>query len=364
MIKPFPGTVLENMIKFDPRASSYGGRVSSSILDVAKKAGVTKSTVSRVLNNQPHVSKTTKEKVLKAIRELDFHPNPYARSIVSGKTRTVGLLVPNLSSSFYVEIVEGIMDEISSQDYGLLIYKSEGKDEEILKRVFYKSKTDGIITITPRFREKSFVDAFKDSLPFVLINHRNTEIEAPYVCFNNFNGGYMAAKFLLELGHRDIACIAGRLSSQSTRDRFNGLKKALEEADVPFDKFWIKIKGEDFEDSIAEIIMRWAETERVPTAIFTYNDLTAFDAIAVLRELGLSVPRDVSIVGFDNIRMARYSRPPLTTINQSMERIGKMGSRMLLELIRGGALEQKKITIEPELIIRDSCEKPILRRRA
>ena len=334
-----------------------------SIIDVAKRAGVTKSTVSRVLNNQPHVTAKTREKVLKTIEELDYQPNPYARSIVTGKTMTVGLLVPNLHSSFYVEIVEGIMDEISSQDYGLLIYKSEGKDEKILKSVFHKSKTDGIITITPRFREQSFVDAFQDSQPFVLINHRNSEIEAPYVCLNNFNGGYMAAKFLLELDHRDIACFTGRLSSQSTKDRFKGFKKALEENNVLLDESWIKIKGVHFEDSVAEIIMHWAEIEKMPTAIFAYNDLTAFDTIAVLRELGISVPRDVSVIGFDNVRMARYSRPPLTTINQSMERIGKTGSRMLLELIQGVTLDNMKITIEPEVIIRDTCDKPNLRRR-
>ena len=109
--------------------------------------------------------------------------------------------------------------------------------------------------------------------------------------------------------------------------------------------------------------MHWAEIEKMPTAIFTYNDLTAFDTIAVLRELGISVPRDVSVIGFDNVRMARYSRPPLTTINQSMERIGKTGSRMLLELIQGVTLDNIKITIEPEVIIRDTCDKPNLRRR-
>jgi len=335
-----------------------------SIIDVAKRAGVTKSTVSRVLNDQPHVSLKTKEKVLKAIEELDFQPNPHARSIVSGRTQTVGLLVPNLRSSFYVEIVEGIIDEISSQDYGLLIYKSEEKEEDILKRVFHNSKTDGIIAITPRFREQSFIDAFQDHLPFVLINHRNTEIEAPYVCFNNFAGGYMAAKFLLGSGHREIACLAGRQTSQSTRDRFAGFKKALAEAEVTLNKVWIKIKGKDFEDSVARIITNWAENAKMPTAIFAYNDLTALEAIAVLREQGYSVPGDVSVMGFDNIRMACHSRPPLTSIDQSMERIGMTGARMLLDLIQGDTLEEKKITIEPELISRDSCDKPTLRRRA
>lgn len=332
-----------------------------SILDVAGKAGVSKSTVSRVLNNQPHVSTKTKEKIFKVIQELDFQPNHYARSIVSGKTKTVGLLVPNLRSSFYVEIVEGIVDEISSREYGLLLYKSEGKDENFLKRVF-KGKTDGIIAITPRFREQSFIDVFQNEQPFVLINHRNTQIEAPYICFNNFKSGYMAAKFLIDLGHREIACFTGRLTHQSTKDRFEGFKIACQEYDFPLENSRIRIKGVDFEDSVEEIILDWAKEERLPTAVFAYNDLTAFDVIAVLREIGISVPGDVSVMGFDNIRMARYSRPPLTTVNQSMELIGKSGAGMLLALIQDVTLEKNTITIEPEIIIRDSCDKPISRR--
>ncbi len=334
-----------------------------NILDVAKKAGVSKSTVSRVLNKQPHVSEKTKEKISKAIQELDFKPNPCARSIVSGKTKTVGLLVPNLRSPFYVEIVEGIVDEISSQEYGLLLYKSDGKDEKLIKSVFHKGKTDGIITITPRFGEQSFVDIFQNEQPFVLINHRNTRIKAPYVCFNNYKGGYMAAKFLIDLDHREIACFTGRLTHQSTKDRFEGFKKALKDSGVPIEDSWIQSKGVHFEDSVAKIILDWVKEKKVPTAIFTYNDFTAFDVIAVLRELGFSVPGDVSVMGFDNIRMARYSRPPLTTINQSMELFGKSGAGMLLALIQGVTLEKNKITIEPEIIIRDSCDKPSQRRR-
>jgi len=335
-----------------------------SIVDVAMRAGVTKSTVSRVLNNQPHVSSKTKEKVLKVIEELDFLPNPHARSIVSGKTQSVGLLVPNLRSPFYVEIVEGIIDEISRHDYGLLIYKSEGKKDDILTRVFHDSKTDGIIAITPRFREQSYLDSFQDRLPFVLINHRNTEIDAPYICFNNFEGGYMAAKFLLGLGHKKIACLVGRQTSQSTRDRFAGFEKKLVETELPLNDQWIKIKGEDFEESVAPIIVNWAKQGIMPTAIFAYNDLTALEVIAVLREQGYTVPEDVSVIGFDNIMMSHHSRPPLTSIDQSMARIGMMGARMLLDLIQGKTLQDKKITIEPELISRDSCDKPNIRRRA
>ncbi len=333
-----------------------------NIIDVARKAGVSKSTVSRVLNNQPHVSAETKSRIFKTIQELGFQPNPYARCIVWGKTKTVGLLVPNLRSSFYVEIVEGIVDEISSHDYGLLLYKSEEKEEKLLKSVFPRGRTDGIITITPRFREQSFVDSFKNEQPFVLINHRNTQIDAPYVCFNNFRGGYMAGKYLLDLGHREIACFSGRLSSQSTRDRFEGFQKALKEAGVSGKGYWNQIKGVHFEDSLSGIVLKWVKEKRVPTAIFTYNDLTALEVIAVLREAGLSVPGDVSVMGFDNIRISGYSRPPLTTVNQHMEFIGRTGARMLLALIQGVTLEKNKVTIEPELIIRDSCDKPNQRR--
>jgi len=333
-----------------------------NIIDVARKAGVSKSTVSRVLNNQPHVNIETKKKIYQAIQELGFQPSPYARSIVWGKTKTVGLLVPNLRSSFYVEIVEGIVDEISNHDYGLLLYKSEGKDEKLLKKVFPQGRTDGIITITPRFREQSFVDAFKNEQPFVLINHRNTQIDAPFVCFNNFKGGYMAGKYLLDLGHRRIACFSGRLTSQSTRDRFEGFRKALEDGGVQLEEYWNKVKEVHFGDSISEIIGKWVKEKRIPTAIFAYNDLTAMEIIAVLREENLSVPGEVSVMGFDNIRMSAFSRPSLTTVNQSMETIGKTGAGMLLTLIQGVTLDKNKVTIEPELIIRDSCDKPKSRR--
>jgi len=332
--------------------------LSINIIDIAKRANVSKSTVSRVLNGQPHVSKKTRETIFRIIEELDFQPNPYARSIVSGKTKIVGLLIPNLKSPFYIEIMEGIVDEVGRNDYGLLIYKSEDKDEKILKKVFHKGRTDGIIAITPRFHEQSFVDAFKDDQPFVLINHRNTQINTPFVCFNNFKGGYMAAKFLLDLGHRDIACFAGRISSQSTKDRFEGFKKALKEADVNLNESRIRIKGMHFEESISNIIVEWSRENKMPTAIFAYNDLTAFEIIEVLKELGFSVPGDVSVIGFDNTEMSRHFHPPLTTINQSMKKIGESGANMLLSLIQGVTLKKNKITIEPEVIIRGSCDKP------
>jgi LacI family transcriptional regulator len=333
-----------------------------NILDVARNAGISKSTVSRVLNNQPHVKAETREKIYRTIHEMNFYPNHSARSIVFGKTSTVGLLVPNLTSPFYVQIVEGIVDEISSRDYGLLLYKSEGKDEQFLKNMFHQGKTDGIVTITPRFREKDFVEAFQHELPFVLINHRNTQIDAPYVCFDNYQGGYMAGKYLVDLGHSEIACFSGRLTSQSTKDRFNGFKKALRESGVQLDDRWTCVKGIHFEHSTAETIQRWFVEKRIPTAFFAYNDLTATEIIAVLRELNVSVPDEISVMGFDNIRMAQYTRPPLTTINQSMEMLGRKGARMLLDIIQGVDLKEKQLTIEPEIIIRESCDKPNLRR--
>ena len=330
----------------------------SNIVDVARMAGVSKSTVSRVLNGQPHVKPATQEKIRAAIRELDFEPNPSARSIVLGSTRTVGLLVPNLSSPFYVEIMEGIVSEISGHEYGLLLYKSEDKDEAFLKKVFLRGRTDGIIAITPRFREQSFVEAFQGEQPFVLINHRNTQIDAPYACFDNFGGGQEAARYLLELGHTQVACFAGRLASQSTRDRFEGFRKAFEEAGRPLAGEWVCVKGEHFEDSVAPILQSWAARGRLPTAVFAYNDLTALEVIAVLRELGAPVPERVSVLGFDNIRMARYSRPPLTTVSQAPELLGRSGARMLLKLVQGRPLEQTRVTIAPQLIVRESCTKP------
>jgi LacI family transcriptional regulator/LacI family purine nucleotide synthesis repressor len=329
-----------------------------SILDVAVRAGVSKSTVSRVLNNQPHVNSATREKVHQAIREMDFQPNAHARSIVSGRTQTVGLLVPNLHSPFYVEIVEGIVDEISSREYGLLLYKSEGKDERLLKRVLHRGTIDGIIAITPRFKEQSFIDAFGREVPFLLINHRNTEIDAPYVCFDNFAGGVMAGKFLADLGHRRIACFTGRLENPSTRDRFEGFRQALASAGLSLEDPWLRVKGLHYEDSVDKCIREWMRRGRLPTAVFAYSDLTALEVIAVLREGGLSVPDDVSVLGFDDIRMARYSRPPLTTISQSMEVIGRSGAGMLLRMIEGEPENPKTLTIEPRMVVRDSCGEP------
>jgi len=190
----------------------------------------------------------------------------------------------------------------------------------------------------------------------------NTKINTPFVCFNNFKGGYMAAQFLINLGHSKIACFTGRLTHQSTLDRSEGFKKALAESGKSVEGVRILNKGVHFEDSAASIVIEWAKKEKMPSAIFAYNDLLAYEIIGTLMELGLSVPGDVSVLGFDNVRMARYFRPPLTTINQSMETIGKFGAKMLMSLIQGNTLNKNKITIEPEIIIRDSCDKPNLRR--
>jgi LacI family transcriptional regulator len=331
---------------------------SSNIVDVARRAGVSKSTVSRVLNGQPHVSAAAQQRIRDAIHELGFEPNPSARSIVLGSTRTVGLLVPNLSSPFYVEIVEGILSEISGHEYGLLLYGSEDKDEAFLKKVFVRGKTDGLIAITPRFREQSFVEAFAGEQPFVLINHRNTTIDAPYACFDNYSGGGEAARYLIELGHTRVACFAGRRTSQSTRDRLDGFRDALARAGVTLREEWLRVKGEHFEESVVPTLLSWAAAGSLPTAVFTYNDLTALEVIAGLHELGIAVPDGVSVLGFDDIRMARHSRPPLTTVSQSPELLGRSGARMLLDLIEGRPLGETRVTIAPRLVVRESCAPP------
>lgn len=358
-MEPFPGSVPRSLR--EPEAALAQ---PISIVHVARKAGVSKSTVSRVLNDQPHVGPDTRERVFAAIRELDFQPNASARSIVFGRTRTVGLLVPNLSSPFYVEIVEGIVSEISSRDYGLLLYTSEGRDESILRKAFRRGRTDGIITITPRFREQRYADAFHGEQPFVLINHRNTQIDAPYVCVDNFRGGYVAGRHLIELGHTEVACFSGRLTSQSTKDRFEGFQAAFREADLPLRDQWLCIKGEHFEGSTDRILQAWAGQGQMPTAIFAYSDLTALEIVAVLRELRIDVPERVSVLGFDDIRMSRYSRPPLSTVSQAPERLGRCGADMLLQLIEGNTLSQTRITIQPELVTRESCRNPIPRRES
>ena len=329
-----------------------------NITNIAKQAGVSKSTVSRVLNNHQYVREDTRKKILKVMSELDFQPNTQARNMVVGKTRTIGILIPNMTSSFYIEILEGVLDSTSNNEYSFLVYKSEDKDESLLQKVFHHGRIDGIIAITARFREQSFVETFNNKLPFVLINHRNTEIDAPYVCFDNFKGGYMATEFLINLGHKRIGCFTGRLNHQSTKDRYCGYVKAMEDAGLPIEQSYVRSKGVHFENSVLGTLTEWHEQNKIPTSIFAYNDLTAIEITSILRDFGLKVPNDVSVIGFDDIKLAELNRPPLTTIQQSMKLIGIKGAQMLFSLIEGVPLHDQQVSLEPKIIVRETCDKP------
>jgi LacI family transcriptional regulator len=337
-------------------ARAEGSSESVTILDVAREAGVSYATVSRVLNNKAHVKPEKREAVLRAMARLGYVANQQARSLAGGRSRVVGLLVQGLESSYTGEIVRGIDEELAAAQYDLMLYTTHRRNtkESVYVAAISRGMADGLLLSLPRNPEAYIETLRRQNFPYVLIDHQGIGDEHRSVCATNWQGAYDATRYLLELGHRRIGFITGAMELGCAVDRLAGYRAALEECGISADPALV-YEG-DFLRPAGFVGARalLALPDR-PTAIFASNDEMAFGAIEAAHDRGLRIPDDLSVVGFDDIPQSAIVHPALTTVRQPLAQMGRVAAEMLLRLIHDSRSQVERSVLPTNLVIRHSC---------
>lgn len=332
--------------------------MATSIKDVAKDAGVSIATVSRVLNDVDVVNEETKKKVLAAIKKLGYRPNIVARSLKTQKTRTIGIIIPDISNQFYPEIVRGAEDVANIYDYNIMLCNTDldmEKETEYLK-VLKEKMSDGVLYMSNSLEEDMLNLIKQLQIPMVLVETTNDKEDIPSVTIDNEKAAYDGVTYLINKGNRKIAYIgASEDMANASAVRYKGYKKALEENNLQVDKnrtYFSNLKAKDGYEGINKIL------DRVDVdAIFCSSDEIAMGAINALRDRGIKVPEDVDVMGFDNIYSASIFYPKLTTVAQPIYDMGSVGMRMLIKLINNQKMDNTNYVLPHQLIERDSCKK-------
>jgi LacI family transcriptional regulator len=327
--------------------------------DVARYAGVSPSTVSYVLNDGPRsVSTHTREKVLKAIRDLGYHPNAVARNLRSQKTTTIGLIIPDTCNTYFAEVAEGIESVAFERNYTVVFCNSDYKVERelVYANHLVSDQVAGVI-ILPASNNHDAIKLLSDNnIPTISLDRYLTGENLPSIVADNFRGGYIATKYLIELGHTRIGCVSRPVSLSHTQDRVNGYLQALSEANLKHDDDLFARGGYRMENGKKAMEYLLA-LEKPPTAVFCYNDMMAIGALRAAYEKGLHVPQDISIIGFDDIIESAYTCPALTTVRQDKFEMGRYGMKILFNMIEEDSTGFKLNEIQPldvELIVRES----------
>lgn len=324
-----------------------------TIRDVALRAGVSHQTVSRVVNGETNVSAETKMRVDEAISFLGFRPNAIARYMAKGNTRTFACISPNLTDYTFSSLIEGA--ESYSREKGYFLISATAQDEKsfslLIEQLVNSGLTEGLLVINPYSDERH--NFLPKDVPVVFMGASPRSEGFASVALDDVQGGYLATKHLISLGHRDICLISGPLEEDCTQDRLNGYKRALKEANIEFDPS-LTYAGDwsatSAQAGVDELIRRGAKF----SAIFAQNDRMAVGAIHHLQKSGLRVPEDISIIGFDDMPLASYFYPPLTTIRQDILTIGSKAAQLLLEAKEDPSAKIQQLLFPPELIIRSS----------
>lgn len=327
-----------------------------TIIDVAREADVSYTTVSRVINGKGYVRAATRERVLQAMTRTGYTVNRQARVLAGGRHQVIGLLVPELDTSYVGEILRGIDEEIAAAGYDLMLYTTHRRRtrESIFVNSITTGMTDGLLMILPVDPAAYVTSIRRRDFPFVLIDHEGLDNEGPSIGATNREGAHQAMRYLIELGHRRIGFITGNMEMDCALERLAGYREALAEHGIPGDETLVA-EGNFHRPLAFQRTRDLLGLADPPTAIFASNDVSAFGVMDAVRDIGLRIPDDVSVVGFDDIPDAQTSNPALTTVRQPMREMGARATRMLLERIAGEDLEPPRIELPTELIVRDTC---------
>ncbi|NLE64996.1 MAG: LacI family transcriptional regulator [Elusimicrobia bacterium] len=319
---------------------------------MARRAKVSITTVSRVINHIPSVDQKNVLRVEEAIAELKYRPNVSAQRLASGANNSIGLVMPGypgiFHSFFAIEIIRGVGHACESLKQDMVFHITDGTNP--LSSHFL----GGIVFADIIENRRQVQDAIDQHVPCLVVNNVVQDIPVSYVAINNLRGGQIAAEYLVGLGHRRIGTITGNLKTQAGFDRFDGFMRGIDEAGVEIPKEYV-YRGDYSRRSARQGAELLFSMQDRPTAIFAQSDDMALEAIAVAYEMGVRVPEDVSIIGFDDNPQAIYGPVGLTTIRQPIFEMAEKGVRVLHDMVNGRREDVCRLLLDPELVVRDSC---------
>jgi LacI family transcriptional regulator len=335
--------------------------------DIAQKAGVTKATVSMVINNDKRITETTRQKVLKIIQELKYYPNESARKLAMGKADTIAFMAPRFGPPFIASILEAFEDKAFENDkviQGIQPYATRNQTalmEDILKKILYGRKADAVVILTQKPSEETVKEYIENKIPMVLIENEVKGVHSVRV--DNFLGAERATEYLIKKGRKNIGLIAGAVDANpnwsanpSAMERFQGYQKALKSNGMKFDPdkavFVVQYAYEEGAESLEQLLRK---NKKLDAVFCAAGDIVAIGVMEQAKKRGLNIPGDLAVIGYDDLLASRMLNPPLTTVRQSFREIAAIAFGMAMDSIEGKLKEEKHIVIEPELILRDSA---------
>jgi len=327
--------------------------------DIAKAAGVSRSTVSRVINDHPNVRDDVRKRVLSVIEDTGYHPNAAARTLAGNRSHMIGLVLPRNVSSFFTDpyfprLTQGIAQACNQHNLTLALFLVSTKDDEekIFPRVSRKGLLDGILVQSGQIGDQLIDRLLTTQMPFVIVGRPHHSNGVSYIDVDNVNAAYNAVCHLLRLGYRRIGTIHGTPDSTVSIDRLEGYRNALLERGRIVDPSLI-VEG-DFTEESGYFAMQKILVAK-PDAVFAASDIMAIGAMRAIREAGYCIPEDIAVVGFDDLPLTNPPDPLLTTVRQPVNQFGIMAVDILLDLIENGTYPPRRVIMDTELIIRDSC---------
>ena len=330
----------------------------ATMKDIARLAQVSTSTVSHVINGSRFVSDEIRDKVMRIVVELNYTPSYIARSLKVKATKTIGLLVTATNNPFFSEVMAGVEQYCQKNQYNLIIATTGGDAKRLqqnLQTLIHK-QVDGVLLMCGDSRFQADME-LTVPLPLVVMDWWFTELNADKILENSERGGYLATKSMVDAGHQKIGIITGNLRKSVAKNRLQGYKKALSEANIVLNPDWIVESHFDFEGGIVGAQKLLALSDR-PTAIFCCSDTIAIGAYQAIQNQGLRIPQDISIMGYDDIELARYLFPSLSTISQPKAELGKLAVETLLQRIQEPNENYRTLVLEPTCILRESISSP------
>ena len=339
-------------------------RLRVTINDIAQKAKVSASTVSRVIADNPRISTATKEKVLKIMEEMNYHPNMIARSLVNRSTKIIGIIMPGMAEQsfkhpFFPELLAGIASMANKKGYKILLANVDTVEEEkqMVKELTLSGMTEGLILLTSRDQGSSLEQLVEEHFPFVVVGRS----ENPYVNWvdnDNFHIGYQLAEHFIKQGHREIVFLGYSPGALVTKDRLNGYKRALQDHQLPFDPELV-VESKFITDNGYDLMKAFLADGGRTTAVLACDDYLAFGAIKAIHEGGLAVPSDIAVAGINNVPLADYHNPPLTSVAINAFSLGTKAFEMLRTVMKNEIQSYNRSIIPAELVIRASSRREL-----
>ena len=329
-----------------------------TIREVAQLAGVSPSTVSHVINGTRFVSADARGRVRAAMEQLDYRPNALARSLRRGETLTLGMILPDSANPFFAEVGHHIEQAAFEAGYNVVLCNTEGdlEKERLYVDLLLEKQVDGIIFVAAGDRSESVAALIQTGVPLVIVDRDLKDVPADTVLTDNLQGGYLGTRHLIGAGHERIACITGPSHLTPSADRVTGYRRALAEAGIPVDESLL-VRG-DFHAQSGELAaLQLLTGPHPPSAILACNDMMAIGVLHAAATLGLRVPADLAVIGYDDIELASFAVPSLTTVAQPKEQMAETALRWIVERTQDSAGEARRLVLPVTLIERDSSRR-------